>query len=1158
MLPLDMRSSGSFRSTLWPGLFLAVVLSCASCGGGGGGGGTPPPIQLALVVSPSAATIYPSSSFTVLVTASANSSSQPSLTSVTLPAGITTTASFPLDIPSAGVSIHFQTSSGIAAGSYTLTFSGSVGSISSTANLVATVQTSTPSSFFFPTPLFSEVAVPFGGSSQVQVTTLATPPASYDVQLSLSGLPAGTSATINPSIITVGQSATITITAASTAPFAENVSITLTGTPGAPVPSASLRFLLDVTPKPGSLPNNRTDYVATEATPYAAVYDPTHRLIFASNDSWNRVEVISSTTHTLLKRISIPEPRGIDITQDHSKVWVATGSRQVFSIDTTSFGVSRYLLPLGSGSYWEGSQLFVLSDGSMMIVATAGQFTGQFGIAIWNPATNAITFPTIPFPLDNTIYNRSGDGKRAYLFNNHTGGGVMYYDVASQAFSAMTTLNVAGFSSAVNLDGSRFVLCSDIGYVYDGSFNQVGQIPFCGVGPAPFYEGGAVFSPDGKFIYEEFLGGIPLILKIDASSLNLVSTAPAMPMIPVMTELSPPYYVPNPFAVDDTGMVFGIEFWGIVFDDSAYLQNYSSAQPGTPFFMQHMDPYFGSMGGGTTSGGFGNAFSITPDVWYGAARGTASLGSSGTLSITSPPSNTPGPVNIKMLFPDGIEVFDPLFFSYGPYLQYPLVSGGPPQGNVAGQVAGYGMPGDNITGTFSVGGATASVVPPGPFGLPFAGTSYPNKVLSYTVPPGSPGWADLKLTTPDGTSTLSHAFLYARSLTDYASTDSFTAVLYDQTRRQLYLSAGDHIDVFSLQSNTFTAKWNPPATGNAKQFTGLALTADGSLLLAADLMDGSLAVLSPDNPGTSYVIPITPVQTGNPGCNIGPLYVAGLVNKTAAVQTGGLPSSRGGCPPYGTVFLVDLTTHSVSQLLPSPFSIALSATSDGSKLAFNGSGICVYDALANNSTCSSPAQPSSAAISGDGHAVAAEFVLADSVANVIGRIARPAVYYSALDSDPAHTPLLEPKLNDSGSLYYIAFPNFIDIVDFRQGMLRMRFSLSETISNTATPIAIDPSGRYLYLITGSGLTIIDLGEAPLSIGWLSAATASPGTQITVRGSGFNTSTTATVGGQIASVNPVDASTLTLTVPALGAGPTTIVLSNSDGQTYTATGFLTIP
>jgi len=131
-------------------------------------------------------------------------------------------------------------------------------------------------------------------------------------------------------------------------------------------------------------------------------------------------------------------------------------------------------------------------------------------------------------------------------------------------------------------------------------------------------------------------------------------------------------------------------------------------------------------------------------------------------------------------------------------------------------------------------------------------------------------------------------------------------------------------------------------------------------------------------------------------------------------------------------------------------------------------------------------------------------------------------------------------------------------VDFRRGMLRIRFSLSETISNTATPMAIDPDGRYLYLITGNGLTIIDLGEAPLSIGWLSATTVSPGTQITVRGSGFNTSTTATIGGVAAGVALVDANTLTLTVPALAAGPTTIVLSNSDGQTYTAVGLLTIP
>lgn len=254
--------------------------------------------------------------------------------------------------------------------------------------------------------------------------------------------------------------------------------------------------------------------------------------------------------------------------------------------------------------------------------------------------------------------------------------------------------------------------------------------------------------------------------------------------------------------------------------------------------------------------------------------------------------------------------------------------------------------------------------------------------------------------------------------------------------------------------------------------------------------------------------------------------------------------------------MIDLIARAVSPFPTSSVSIDLSVTTDGSKLAFGG--LCVYDAFANNSSCSGAAQTTSAAISGDGHAVASEFVLADGAVNVVGRVARPEVYYSALGSDAAHTHLLEPKLTDSGSLYYLAFPNFIDIVDFRQGTLRIRFSLSETISNTATPMAIDPSGRYLYLITGIGLTIIDLGEAPLSIGWLSAANASPGTQITVRGSGFNTSTRAIVGGQVASAALVDPNTLTLTVPVLSVGPTTIVLSNGDGQTYSASGLLTIP
>ena len=222
------------------------------------------------------------------------------------------------------------------------------------------------------------------------------------------------------------------------------------------------------------------------------------------------------------------------------------------------------------------------------------------------------------------------------------------------------------------------------------------------------------------------------------------------------------------------------------------------------------------------------------------------------------------------------------------------------------------MPGDdNLSGTLNVGGSSAVLGPPGQNGLPFAGTPFPNKVLSYTMPSGSPGWADLTLTTTDGTMTLPKSVFYAQSVKDYSFPDAFTAVLYDGSRNQLYLSTGNHIDVFSLSSNQFVAPLTPAAQGGSKQFAGLALTPGASLLLAADLADGSLAVIDPDNPGSTFAIPIAPAaNNGNPGCNIGPLYVAATSNNQAFVVTGGLPNTT--CGPGGFLYLADLNARTAS------------------------------------------------------------------------------------------------------------------------------------------------------------------------------------------------------------------------------------------------------
>ncbi|HUE41927.1 MAG TPA: hypothetical protein VMP12_00110 [Candidatus Sulfotelmatobacter sp.] len=91
-------------------------------------------------------------------------------------------------------------------------------------------------------------------------------------------------------------------------------------------------------------------------------------------------------------------------------------------------------------------------------------------------------------------------------------------------------------------------------------------------------------------------------------------------------------------------------------------------------------------------------------------------------------------------------------------------------------------------------------------------------------------------------------------------------------------------------------------------------------------------------------------------------------------------------------------------------------------------------------------------------------------------------------------------------------------MDVAHETLRMRFSLTETLLDAATPLAIDSGGRFVYLATDQGLTVVDFGEAPLSIGHLSQVNVSTRSQITVRGSGFDSTITATVGGVVAGIS----------------------------------------
>lgn len=178
------------------------------------------------------------------------------------------------------------------------------------------------------------------------------------------------------------------------------------------------------TTAPSNVPNNRTDYASTEGTPYGAVYDSLHNLVFASNPAWNRVDVISGISHSIVKSVPILSPQGIDITQDNSYVWVTTSSQRVFRISTTTFAATAYALPnfvppsgyFGTTS-WMGYRIYALADGTLMLTFAPSNCCRYLYAAVWDPVSSAFTQLTLPSPylVGGFFILRTGSGNRICL-----------------------------------------------------------------------------------------------------------------------------------------------------------------------------------------------------------------------------------------------------------------------------------------------------------------------------------------------------------------------------------------------------------------------------------------------------------------------------------------------------------------------------------------------------------------------------------------------------------------------------------------------------------------------------------------------------------------------------------------------------------------------
>jgi len=108
---------------------------------------------------------------------------------------------------------------------------------------------------------------------------------------------------------------------------------------------------------------------------------------------------------------------------------------------------------------------------------------------------------------------------------------------------------------------------------------------------------------------------------------------------------------------------------------------------------------------------------------------------------------------------------------------------------------------------------------------------------------------------------------------------------------------------------------------------------------------------------------------------------------------------------------------------------------------------------------------------------------------------------------------------------------------------------SDTDGLHGTFLTVDENGQRLFALTTSGLTVMQLSSVPLGIGTVTPASGPSvgGTSLTIRGSGFQSGTTATLGGKTLAALFKDNNTMTLTTPALSTGAQQLVLTNPDGE-----------
>jgi IPT/TIG domain len=1141
------------------------LLLLASCGGGSSSSsssGSPPPSStpdFSLSVVPASITVAPGGAVALQVSISALNgfSGNVSVAITGAPSGTTFLPGLPLNVAPGQQSISVFVPATAPLGNVSLSVQGSSGSLQHAVSVSMMIQAQSFAGFSLSLN-DSELSFAQGSSASTIVglsITTTTGSANFAVQFSVTGLPNGVTAKFATNPLIPNQPATpLTFNASASAALANYAGVTVVGTRTADGLQESAQLTLNVTPPVGTLPAVGTEMIRLDGTPAAAVYDPVHQLVYASNPEWNRVDLISPSAQQVIGSVFAPSPAGLDLSPDGEHLLVGSNVQQIVTIDTTLRQVvSRAnVQPVVQGgvSYSIPALLASTTNGTVLVGMTLNSYPPAYFLEQWNP--NAGTFVARSAPGVSAYVShivRSADASEVLVVDYGTGVNMAVYDAATDSFPISGQSTVGQITYAVaNPAQSDFAILGTSGLaVVDSQLNVLATTSE-GFSPDGNVIYGIVFSADGSNLYvvNLYAEALPLIEVYDANTLAFLGEAPAFQTTTPFFATVPPNELAVPTCADASGRIFSLFNHGLVFEDSTNLQNLlalpvvpSIGQIGSANEAPLNVPFATSLGQ--------QSFDVTPDVWFDGQRGTNIQQNGGLISVTAPPSSSAGVADVKAVLPDGWFSIAPKAFSYGTEVYYVGGTASGPEGGAALDLIGHGfLPSPSVT----IGGQPGKVISAAAYStqtpFPFVGIDH----VRVEVPNGTSGSGGVTITSVNGSARLSNAFQYLPGDTDYASSDKFTFALYDTTRHNVYLTAGDHVDVFSADSKTFLSSIVPPSISGTRQLRGLALTPDNSELVVANFSDSSIAIINPDNPSSSSAVKIPVTIANSPGVN------AVATTSTGMVFVDGVSGTFSGCGAQ--LWEVDLATSSVTLRTDAALTclqeggVQFSTTTTGDEvlIASPNGGAYLWNSSSDQFIRAGGLVSDNGAASGDGVWYASDYSSLD-LQLIQHNLAQVPDFFASAFAIAPNGAITGEKMNASGSLLYAPLLDGVDILDTNHGSWIGRILLSEQLPFVQNSMAFDEAGNRLFLICSTGLKLIQLGPPPLSIGYLSPATgsASGGTSLTIRGSGFQSGIAVSIGGNSAAATLVDSSTLQVVTPPGTSGAAQVVVTNPTGAPY---------